>query len=97
MLKDVKYSKEVANDIILKIKSENKIIPSLKRTIELLSSLESSEEIAKEIMEKIKNEKGVVPTLENTSGYMEYERVELRRRFELKKSKTLQKNMQILK
>ena len=90
MLKDVKYSKEVANDIILKIKSENKIIPSLKRTIELLSSLESSEEIAKEIMEKIKNEKGVVPTLENTSGYMEYERVELRRRFGDTRAKKIQ-------
>ena len=90
MLKDVKYSKEVANDMILKIKSENKIIPSLKRTIELLSSLESSEEIAKEIMEKIKNEKGVVPTLENTSGYMEYERVELRRRFGDTRAKKIQ-------
>ena len=69
---------------------ENKIIPSLKRTIELLSSLESSEEIAKEIMEKIKNEKGVVPTLENTSGYMEYERVELRRRFGDTRAKKIQ-------
>lgn len=81
MLKEVKYSRETANEIINKLKTEKEVIPSLKKTIDLLSDIESSEEVAKEVMTKIKKEKGVVPTLENTSGYMEYERVELRRRF----------------
>ena len=90
LLKDVKYSKEVANEIIVKLKQEKDLIPSLKKTIDLLSDIESSEEIAAEVMKKIKNEKNVVPTLENTSGYMEYERVELRRRFGDTRAKKIQ-------
>ncbi len=90
LLKEVKYSREVANEIIKKLNNEKSIIPSLKKTIELLSNIESSEDIAKSIMNKIKEEKNVVPTLENTSGYIEYERVELRKKFGDMKARKIQ-------
>ena len=90
ILKDAKYSRELANEIVGELKNKKSIIPSLQKTIDILSNIESSDEIANNIMDKIKKEKGVVPTLENTSGYMEFELIELRRKFGDKRAKKIQ-------
>lgn len=90
MLKGAKYSKVLGTEIIEKLKREKYIVPSLNRTIEILKDIESSEEISKYIMEKILEEKNISPTLENTSGYLEYELIELRKKFGDSRAKKIQ-------
>lgn len=90
VLKNLKNSDENSIKRLNEIKNRKSVISSLKEVENMLLENETSEDIATTIMEKIQKEKNVVPTLEDTSGYMEFERFELRRRFGETKAKKIQ-------